>query len=860
MCKPATPCASLCPSKSCSRFVHLIGEEHRTPLVIESAPTQPRGTAMAVSLVPAIQVSSDRAGVASEIGSRLLKVGMGAVLMLHLAGCAMSPTAAPSASTASGAPASGTGSGAGAGSGAGSGTGAGAGSGAGSGTGSGAGSGAGSGTGAGAGSGAGSGTGAGAVPTFTVTGATQLRLASSTQFVAKNPDLSSPSVIWSVRQVSGPANGDIGSIAPDGTYTAPSLPTLPSVIAVTAKSAVDPTNSSTLQVQLLNPVPSIASATFSIEPTSSTYRISLLGRDFASGAQVVVNGTALTPAGIQPEQIFVSVPVTALPSGTQVGAMASLAVDNPSPGASASPEVQTLITGPATSVVAAARLLDQMTFGPTASSISHVQQIGLPAAVDEQLAEKVELMPATSWYYGALSDTCKPFFQCEVDGYWAQYAIFGSDQLKQRIAFAQSKIWNVSYFTVPIPEFSYFLNVLAKDSTANYRTLMKDITLSQAMGTYLNMMNSAAAGPGSHADENYARELLQLFTLGPTRLNEDGTQVIDSAGNRVPTYNLAQIQGFAKAFTGWTYANNDCSAPRDFQEIVDSSIPGFTCPMAAVPAQHDTSAKVLLNGDILPAGQTAQQDLDGALDSIFNDSNLPPHVSKLLIQNLVTSIPSPQYVSRIAAVFRDNGHGVRGDMASVVKAILLDPEARQGDDPNAPILGGHLRDPISWTFAGLRALDVTHIGDESGLQAATAIPLYSGEIVHSAPSVFGFYQYDFTVPGTTLNAPEMQLETPETYGGLSIAMDDHFLRPFFYPGAGGSISVDLSSQSRLGALAAQGADSLLDGLNTLFFHGRMTQAMRQVLYANIKDWPSPDDKLRIALYATMMSSQFRVIQ
>ena len=701
-----------------------------------------------------------------------------------------------------------------------------------------------------------------APPSLTVTGPSQVRLDEIAKYRVQAADLATSDVIWSLRNLSGDSSAALGSIASDGTYTAPTLPNSPMTIAVTATSVVDPAVSSTVQVQLLNPIPTISAASFSIQPTASSYQIFVAGAGFASGAQIVVNGAVLTPSSVTPSSIQVSVPASQLPQGTQVGVSATLIVSNPIPAPTSSAPYNVLISGPATSVTAAARLLDQMTFGPTSDSIAHVQSIGLPGAIDEQLQETPELMPPLNWFYGALSPSCMPFYQCVTDGYWAQYAVFGRDQLKQRMAFALSNIWNVSYSTSPVPEFPYLLNAFVRDSTKNYRTLMEDVTLSEAMGTYLNMLNSAApTNPNQHADENYARELMQLFTLGPNRLDEDGSLILDAQGRPIPTYTQAQVQALAKAFTGWTYANDDCSAPAQFQTISNGAIQGLNCPMSFVPSMHDTTEKSLLNGVILPAGQTPKQDLDQALDSVFEDANLPPFVSRLLIQNLVSSSPSPAYIRRVAEVFKDNGKGVRGDLAAVLKAILLDVEARQGDDPSQTVSGGRLRDPILWTFAVMRALGGTQAGDESAFNELESIEGSMGEQPHSQPSVFGFYSPQFIIPGSALNAPEFELETPTTYLGLNRALDQRFLMPLFTPSnSGADTAVDISANSRLGKLATQGVEPFLEGINTLLYHGRMSQAEQQVLTSSLSGVSTPTDMIKVALYITLISPQFRVIQ
>jgi uncharacterized protein (DUF1800 family) len=216
------------------------------------------------------------------------------------------------------------------------------------------------------------------------------------------------------------------------------------------------------------------------------------------------------------------------------------------------------------------------------------------------------------------------------------------------------------------------------------------------MGRYLDMVNNDKpdAVANTHANENYARELMQIFTLGTYLLNQDGTLKLDGSGNPQPTYAQADIQSFARAYTGWTYPTQPGSTLQKHNPV------NWLGPMEAFDSNHDVAAKTLLRGTVLPAGQTSLQDLNGALDNIFNHPNLPPFVAKQLIQHLVTSNPSGAYVRRVADVFASGtyngfGNGQRGDLQAVIAAILLDPEARRSDSPStANAADGHLMEPI----------------------------------------------------------------------------------------------------------------------------------------------------------------------
>jgi uncharacterized protein (DUF1800 family) len=238
-----------------------------------------------------------------------------------------------------------------------------------------------------------------------------------------------------------------------------------------------------------------------------------------------------------------------------------------------------------------------------------------------------------------------------------------------------------------------YIQTLDRNAFGNFRTLLKEITLNPAMGTYLDMAISTKQNP----NENYAREILQLFSIGVDMLNQDGTPILDGQGNRIPSYNQEIINNFTKVFTGWSFCNQGCA----------SSQPGlvnYRDPMIVNPANHDATSKTLLNytgaSPIVPAGLSPTDDLDAALDNIFYHPNVAPFISKLLIQQLVTSNPTPAYVGRVSAVFNNNGQGARGDLKAVIRAILLDPEAR-GNNKTDPDFG-KLREPVLYLTNVLR--------------------------------------------------------------------------------------------------------------------------------------------------------------
>jgi hypothetical protein len=345
------------------------------------------------------------------------------------------------------------------------------------------------------------------------------------------------------------------------------------------------------------------------------------------------------------------------------------------------------------------------------------------------------------------------------------------------------------------------------------------VTLSPTMGEYLDMRNNDKANPatGTRANENYARELMQLFTIGLLQLNLDGTLQTDGSGNPIPTYDQTTIQNFAKVYTGWTYPTKPGAALRMHNP------PYFIGPMVPFESNHDTTGKTLLNGLLDPAGLTAEQDLKGALDDIFSHPNVGPFVSKQLIEHLVTSNPSPAYVARVAAVFNNDGAGVKGNLAAVVVAILLDPEARAGDDnPTlAPATGGHLREPVFFLASMLRGMGAT-VNDTNHL---TALATNLGQQLFYPPTVFNYFAPGYLIPqqftgGATLHGPEFQLETPSNAVTRYNTVSD-----VVYGNLGAGTVVDLTPFSSLG----NDQTALLAAIGNAFFYGQMPAAMQTVI-------------------------------
>ncbi|HZT57018.1 MAG TPA: DUF1800 family protein [Pyrinomonadaceae bacterium] len=476
--------------------------------------------------------------------------------------------------------------------------------------------------------------------------------------------------------------------------------------------------------------------------------------------------------------------------------------------------------------VAAGRFLEQSTFGPTPQLMQHVEQVGFSSFLDEQF-----MLPESPWPDYTLSTTTRSD---------AVNALFynagaGQDQLRQRVVYALSQVWVVALnkntnADMIVPH----LQILSRDAFGNYRTLMRDMTLSTSMGMYLDLANSVKPSGTVGANENYPRELMQLFTIGLWKLNPDGSQQLDAQGNPIPTYTQTDVQQLARALTGWTYPTPPGRTPTTSGNY--NYYPGV---MEARPNLHDTTQKTFL-GQTLPANQTITQDLDGALDIVFNHPNVGPFVATRLIRALVTSNPSPAYVARITAVFNDNGQGVRGDLKAVVRAILLDPEARN-DQPPANF--GKLRSPMLFYLSFSRATQ-----SQIPLQNQSAYIYYTfGEGMLDPASVFGHYSPLYRIPKTSLFGPEFQIYSPTE----AVNRGNYLYQDLNnYNGSIYNIAPFVN-------IAADPVQLVNAVDNTLLF-GRMSPTTRASIYKALQ--ASSDNRTRAltAIYLTVTSGEYLV--
>jgi uncharacterized protein (DUF1800 family) len=679
----------------------------------------------------------------------------------------------------------------------------------------------------------------------TVSGTSQVRLGSTTQFTATVTNETNTAVTWQVNGVTG-GSATVGTISATGLYAPPATIPATNPVTITAVSVAVPTLVGAAIETIWNPLPTVTTATVSQNYGATTGTLTVTGTGFVAGSQVQAAGTSMTTTFVSSTQLQATIP-----AGT-VGGTIAVDVVNPNPGGTTSTVANAQVQA---SLQSAARLLDQATFGPTLTDIQHVQTVGLQGYLNEQFAIPATTEPdiATPPPTLCASNTI-PCQQAE----WWQAAITAPDQLRQRVAFAMSEMFVISSNSVNARAVTPYQNILLNDAFGNFYTMMKDVTLSPGMGAYLNMLNSAKPTGTQIANENYARELMQLFTIGLVMLNQDGTPQLDASGNPIPTYTEAQVQAFARVYTGWTYATATGGVPTSFP----NNTANYDSPMAAVESQHDMAAKTLLNGTTLPAGQSSSQDLTGALTNIFNHQNVGPFVCRQLIQHLGTSNPSPAYVARISAVFANDGTGIRGNMKAVVQAILLDPEARAGDT-NPSFDGGHLREPMLYMTNIIRGLGFTFVGAGAGTGPEYYYTLgnYStllSEKPYASGSVFNFFPPNYVIPGSTTNAPEFSIENTAS-AILRLTLADNIVYNRI-----SDFSVDLSATSALGIMASATGNAttdstnLVNALGNIFMHGQMPAQMQTDIINHVATLSNIPERVRVATYLVITSSPYKV--
>ena len=502
-----------------------------------------------------------------------------------------------------------------------------------------------------------------------------------------------------------------------------------------------------------------------------------------------------------------------------IAAMAStlaLAACSGGGGTSSAPPPITIVTPTpaqtpaAITAVQASRFLAQTTFGATRADIAMVQSMGFSGWITEQISR-----PRTAhWDWLVANGYNASTFINNQNGFdntvWRQI-ITEPGQLRQRVGMALAEILVVSIDGVNQQwrQFSVaaYLDILLDNAFGNYRTLLERITLNAAMGAYLTFINNRRANPttGAMPDENYARELMQLFTLGLNRLNMDGT-VQMANGAPVDSYSQEDVSQLARVFTGLVLDSNDSSTPDRLRR-----------PMVINASIHETGASSFL-GTTIPAGTEGIAAVRLALDAIFAHPNVPPFVSKQLIQRLVTSNPSPAYVARVASVFANNGSGERGDLTAVVRAILLDTEARS-DAVLTTASAGRLREPVIRFTNWARAFSATSPGGLWPIGNTSSSTTRLAQSFGRAPSVFNFFRPGYTPPNTAiatagLVAPEFQITNE-----LSVVAFINYMQSVIQSGTG-DVRGDYAAFTAL----ASDSQALVDEVNLVLAAGQLSAA------------------------------------
>ncbi|WP_319552530.1 DUF1800 domain-containing protein [Vibrio sp.] len=478
-----------------------------------------------------------------------------------------------------------------------------------------------------------------------------------------------------------------------------------------------------------------------------------------------------------------------------------------------------------------ARILYQTTFGPTPTLMVTVEKQGMENWVKQQM-----LLPPT--FHQPLYNT--PFSkgaQANRENAWYQIVITSDDQLRQRMAFALSQILVVSRYGGVLPSkptgLANYYDVLVKHAFGNYRDLLYEIATHPVMGNYLSMMGSAKENPATGAlpDENFARELMQLFTIGLYQLNLDGSAVVDNnTGKLVPTYTQNDVQELARAFTGWK-----------------SSDVEFVKPMRVVNSLHDSSEKTVLN-TIIPAGLTGEEELSQVIDILMSHPNIAPFISKRLIQRLVTSNPSPEYIARVSTVFNDNGKGIKGDLSAVITAILFDKEARLKSEHQAE----KVKEPILVLTNFHRAAGFTLNGTR--YDGATTVMNIANQGPLRALSVFNFYSPDYQPSNefmqSSMVSPEYQLLNWSAYTDIVNFMLNDIRN-------GGDSTYNLNLNGLYALLDDHHA--LVEQINARFFAGTASTNLKALMLNVLDDYQSeytPKAKLSIVIFTAISGEEF----
>ncbi|MFO1316873.1 MAG: DUF1800 family protein [Burkholderiales bacterium] len=521
------------------------------------------------------------------------------------------------------------------------------------------------------------------------------------------------------------------------------------------------------------------------------------------------------------------------------------------------------------------RFLEQATLGPTEALVQEVKAKGIEKYLDEQLAMNVTRYTQYPWFEDP-DMTCKDdrtppvtpekfcftakWSERPVAWEFFRQAKSAPDQLRVRMA----HVWHQTF--VVQGGFTYGTadsHQRTRDHAfGTFENLLAKYALSPQLGTYQNWLNNVPEHNGIKPNENFARELMQLFTIGVNQLNGDGTFVLDAKGQRIPTYGQSDIETLARILTGYSFAPVGGAQPQ-----FGPRLSNYGSDMIPFDNFHDTGVKSALGGRVqFPAGGGAAAEVTGLFLALTNHPNAPPFIARQLIQKTVTSSPTPDYVSRVAAAFKDNGRGVRGDLAAVTRAILLDPEARGARKIDREY--GRLREPVLFWTAMIRGLDVTTDGWMPHWQSQN-----SAQSLFNPPTVFNYYPADYTLAGGGVPAPEFAIfgtaeivNRANSIVGLLYNDDQSYSRQpsdayswgvvRYVPNATGTPSPALAAFLP----DAGNPDALVERLNRLFLHGAMSDAARKTVVNAVNKLPASDAlrRVKLAIHLILVSIDYQV--
>ncbi len=533
---------------------------------------------------------------------------------------------------------------------------------------------------------------------------------------------------------------------------------------------------------------------------------------------------------------------------------------------------------------AAAKLTAQSTFGANFQIIEDIATMGLEDWLDAQLALPVgpSVLDQVITYHefrkvgegNPDAGTSMIFW----DYAWWQYHMTQQDYLRQRVAFALSEILVISRnsgFGNHPYAFADYYDILLRNAFGNYRDLLNEVTYHATMGEYLTYKSNPKTDTSENRfpDENYAREIMQLFTIGLFELNPDGSRKVDGMGDPISTYDNYDISEFSKVFTGLMWGDRPLQLNQFFKGPLNRE--SYIVDMQMLNEMHEPGPKELLNGQMIPDRVPVDGDADiqDALDNLFNHPNVGPFIGKLLIQRLVTSNPSPEYIARVSAAFDDNGSGVRGDMKSVIRAIIVDEEARDCAAVNNAEFG-MLREPFVRYVQLSKAFNLS---TDSGnfRNAMYDINDQINQKPFTSPSVFNFFQPDHQPIGpiadADLVAPEFQLINSQTIIGYLNGLNDWIVRDRptdewnLYSGE--TVPENEKAYFQLSDEIAIATDDrlheLTDRLNLILAQGRLSERSMNLIADALREFPQEDpedldERVRIAIYLVMSAPEFLI--